>query len=173
MKLYGLDVSDNKKWYCNVVDSDAARCCDVYLEDGSTLCQLTSYNLTGNEDWAYNPENKCYYFHAPDKYFDDVDGGQFDPMLCSHFRWSQDIHTTPLYMFCGGFRNEIQFNYDNGEGGLDNFIKWVKKQRTTKIPVEVVYVLKYPYYYVPDYHERTTIHIREKLMKSLRQLEKK
>jgi len=171
--LSGFDIENNKKWYCNTVEGEIAKCCDTYDENGSHIQRIARYVITGEEEWKYNPISKCYYFYADNKYFDEVDGGRLDPMLCTHFRWSKDIENTPLYMFSGGIKNEIQFNYDNGVGGVDNFVSWIKRELTTKIPMQVHYVLKYPYYYEPGVHKRTTIQVMNALKESLKKFSEK
>lgn len=168
IELRGLNISSNQKWYCNNITNQTARCCDTYNEEGSLVQRISRYILTGEEDWAYNPQSKCYYYHAENKYYDEIDGGRYDTMLCTHFRWSEDMTSTPLYMFSGGIKNEIQFNYDNGTGGLNNFIDWIKKQLNTKIPVEVVYISKYPCYFAPDSHKRVNQYLMNVFNESLK-----
>jgi len=170
--LGGFNIPDNRKWYCNQMDDSVARCCDLYNENGNLVQYIGWYILTGDEEWKYNPVSKCYYFYMNDKYYDEVDGGQYDPMLCTHFRWSNDIESTPLYMFAGGKQNEIQFNYDNGEGGVDNFVAWIKDRQKTKIPVEICFVLKYPRYFQFNSHKRTIIQNMNGLRESIKQLKK-
>lgn len=170
--LSGLDIENNQKWYCNRVVDDIAKCCDTYDKDGSHIQRIEHYIITGKENWKYNPISKCYYFFADNKYYDDNDGGRLDPMLCTHFRWSNDIVNTPLYMFSGGRKNEIQFNYDNGVGGVENFVNWIKEQLNTKIPMQVCYVLMYPYYYEPNLHKRTTVQVMRGLAESLKNFDK-
>lgn len=75
-------------------------------------------------------------------------------------------------MFSGGIKNEIQFNYDNGVGGVDNFVCWIKKELTTKIPMEVHYIMMYPYYYEPNVHKRTTIQVMNGLKESMKNFRK-
>lgn len=166
--LSGLDIDDKGKWYCNWVEGQKARCCDTYDEQGSHIQRIERYVITGEEEWKYNPVSKCYYFLAYNKYYDEVDGGRLDPMLCTHFRWTSDIENTPLNMFSGGIKNEIQFNYDNGVGGVENFVNWIKMQLNAQIPVEVHYVLMYPYYYGRDLHKRTTIQAMNGLREALK-----
>lgn len=170
--LAGLNIENNKKWYCNKVDGSDVKCCDTYDEKGNHIQRIGRYIITGEEEWRYNPTSKCYYFYANNKYFDEIDGGRFDPMLCTHFRWTSDIEHTPLYMFSGGRKNEIQFNYDNGIGGVDNFVCWIKEQLKKEIQFEVYYILLYPYYYEPSMHRRTAMQVMKGLQDSLRTSEK-
>lgn len=157
--LRGLKISNNNKWYCNHVEDSRYSCCDTYDENGCFIQRVGSYILTGNENWRYNSKSKCYYFSANNKYFDDIDGGSCDAMLCTHFRWTEDKINVPLYMFSGGDTNEIQFNFDNGTGGIENFVKWLSKKFNEKCPVEVVYVLKNPVYKCLATHKRTRQYI--------------
>jgi len=69
-------------------------------------------------------------------------------------------------------QNEIQFNYDNGEGGVDNFVAWIKDRQKTKIPVEICFVLKYPRYFQFNSHKRTIIQNMNGLRESIKQLKK-
>ena len=171
--LAGLELTNSKKWYCNNIDEDVAKCCDIYEENGSHIQVIGRYILTGEEEWKYNPISKSYYFLADNKYYDEVDGGRFDPMLCSHFKWSSDIENLPLYMFSGGMKNEIQFNFDNGVAGIENFLNWIKEQLKKGVPVQVQYILLYPHYYEPDLHKRTTKQVMSELNESLKNFTKK
>lgn len=164
--LAGLPVHDNKKWYCNSVVGEIAKCCDSYNEKGIHIERIGRYKLTGEEDWKFNSVSKCYYFNADNKYYDEIDGGKLDPMLCTHFRWCNDIENTPLYMFSGGTQNEIQFNYDNGVGGLTNFVEWIKSQAEKKTPVEVYYVLLYPFFHEANSHKRTNVFTMKRLLEA-------
>lgn len=145
--LAGITLQDTSKWYCNAIDKYGPRCADVLDDNGNYIKRIHTSILNGEEDWQYNPESKCYFFYAENKYYDDIDGGQFDPMMCSHFRWTNNITSTPLYTFAGGRKTEIQFNYDNGKGGLKNFTDWIKKKLSDNKPVQLLYIMKYPYYY--------------------------
>lgn len=171
--LAGFDVENNKKWYCNIVDGEKVKCCDTFDENGRRVQRIAHYIITGEEEWKYNPISKCYYFLADNKYYDEVDGGRIDPMMCTHFRWTSDCESTPLYMFSGGKKNEIQFNYDNGVDGVENFVNWLKNQLKKREPVRVQYVLMYPYYYETGVHKRTTIQIMNGLKESIRSFEKR
>ena len=166
ISLPGLILPDRNKWYCNYYDKTEARCSDIFTENGSHIQHVKLYTLTGNEAWKYDSNSRCYYFNAYDKFYDECDGGKFDPMLCTHFRWTPNAESTPLYMFSGGSTNEIKFNYDNGIGGINNFVSWLKKELHSAVPVQVEYILKHPIYYAPFSHERTSKLIMDRLISS-------
>ena len=104
-----------------------------------------------------------FYPQIKDKYFDDTDGGAQDPMLCTHYRWSSDIYNTPLYMFSGGEKNEIKFNFDNGAGGVENYVTWVRDKYIKGEGVKLVYIMKYPIYENWEWNSR----VRDKFFESI------
>lgn len=154
MRLSGLEITSNKKPYCTGIKNGVPWCADKLSSQGSLIRYYRERILTGDESWYYDVKSKCYGFYAEDKYFDEIDGGAQDPMLCTHYRWSNNIDSTPLYMFSGGWKNEIKFNYDNGIGGLNNYIAWVRKKYTEGEGVKLVYIMKNPIYQKLDWNSR-------------------
>ena len=154
MGLNGLKIASNKKPYCTRIENGVPWCADELSYQGSLIRYYRERILTGNEGWYYDEESKCYGFYAEDKYFDEMDGGAHDPMLCTHARWSNNIDSTPLSMFSGGKKNEIKFNYDNGVGGLNNFINLVRKKFNDGQAIKLVYIMKYPIYQKLDWNSR-------------------
>ena len=96
--------------------------------------------LTGNEEWHYCNENKTYYYNQFNKLIVDNNSAR---MMSNYFTFVNDLKTK-IGTFSNGVKQEIHFNYDNGEKGVDNFKNWLKEKYYSGKPVEVYYVLQYP-----------------------------
>ncbi len=135
---------DIRAYYCNSIDSDIYSCNDSIEFKSKTIVQRIGERiLDGSENWSYDPVTKTYYYHQDNKFHIPC-GGFFDTMLCTHFTWRQYSLTPPYGTIQGGEENEIMFNYDFGNGGVDNFINWLQSQIDKNIPVKVQYVLQEP-----------------------------
>ena len=81
--------------------------------------------LTGNEEWFYSEEKKTYYYNQFNKIQVDNNSAK---MMCNYFSFS--INDKPEWgKFCNGINQEIHFNFDNGEKGVENFKNWLKENK--------------------------------------------
>lgn len=96
--------------------------------------------LTGDEEWFYSKDKKTYFYNQFNKIKVNNNSAK---MMCNYFSFSNDDN--PEWgKFCNGVNQEIHFNFDNGEKGVENFRKWLKEKYTSTMPVEVYYVMQYP-----------------------------
>lgn len=96
--------------------------------------------LTGDEEWFYSEIKKTYYYNQFNKIIVSNNSAK---MMCNYFSFSNDDN--PKWgQFCNGLNQEIHFNFDNGEKGIENFRKWLKEKYNSSMPVEVYYVMQYP-----------------------------
>lgn len=147
--LIGKDSAFNiRSYFCNTIYEDNSYSCnDTFIADTNTIIQRIGIKvLDGTEDWAYDEITKTYYYHQENKFCNPC-SGYFDTILCTHFLWRQHLKNPPYSTVQGGVENEIMFNYDDGNGGVDNFIQWLQAQIAVNTPVKVLFVLQHPIIY--------------------------
>lgn len=135
----------NYQYFCNNITKDnKLSCCDNLEFENNKINKRIGRNIiTGDEEWYYDEKTKTYYYYQFNKFNNDI-GGKYDPMLCTHFRWTPYSLAPEYGYFQGGESNEIMFNYDYGKNGVDNFKKWLKEQYSKGTPVEVQYIMQFP-----------------------------
>lgn len=171
MILYGFKVASNKKLYCNSIDNcNIPMCADTFDFGGNHLQFVYEVSLTGIEDWFFDEKIKCFCFHAFNKYYDDIDGGTMDTMICTHFVWVSGGCPLKHGEFAGGCTNEIRFNYNNGQDSLSSFVEWIRCQAKVGTPVKVYYIMKEPIYHGKMSHYRTTQIIINELVESKKEM---
>lgn len=174
MILRGLIVANNKKIYCNAIENgNIPKCVDIFDRGENHFQVINEVTLTGIEDWFFDEKNRSFCFHAFNKYFDDIDGGAMDTMMCTHFVWVSGGCPLKHGEFAGGRTDEIRFNYNNGEEGLESFVEWIRSQNEVGTPVKVYYIMKEPIYHGKMSHYRTTWITMNELMESKRRMESK
>lgn len=96
--------------------------------------------LTGSEDWFYDESRGTYYYNQYNKLVVKNNSAQ---MMCNYFIFSESDH--PRWgQFCNGENQEIHFNFDNGDKGINGFKSWLKEKYESSSPVVVYYVMEYP-----------------------------
>lgn len=102
--------------------------------------------LTGDEDWFYDEEEQAYYYYQFNKFCNEITGN-FDKMLCTHFRWIKGTSKLNYGEFKGSSDNKIMFMFHKEKdenGNILKFKQWLKEQFDKGIAVKVFYILQYP-----------------------------
>lgn len=122
--------ANGQQWVCDEVD----------LERGVYVKRIGERMLDGSEDEYWFAQSTRYYTAIADKRSNREE--VTNALLCSHFRTKYALSDTLGYVsetyYSAGNIN-ILFNYDNGAGGVDNFVTWLQSN-----PVTVRYLLANP-----------------------------
>lgn len=145
--LGSLEITNNilKNRLCNSYEEDGKSYIkDEYSFEKSIIIKRIGKNiLTGDEKWRYDQETKTYAYFQENK-FNEEGLGEFDTMMCTHFRWQPYNIEIQESKFQGNSNGEIMFNFYNDSKGLDYFKKWLKEQFIKGQPVEVQFALQFP-----------------------------
>jgi len=139
------DDRDKYQYFCNMIEPNGDfACADVLnIEKNRIIKRIGQTILTGDEDWFFDKNTKTYFFYQNNKFYKNI-GGKYDPMMCTHARWTKYTESIEYSYIQGGEKNEIMFNYDYGKDGIDNFKKWLKEQFDKNIPVKILYIMQNP-----------------------------
>lgn len=114
-----------------------------YLADDGIHHVRNQRELDGTEYWFVS--GICYYISIPDKKLRyELTKGK---MLCNYFKETIASNSVEAKIgeffeafYSSGNRN-VMFNYDNGEGGVDNFKSYLAAQKQAGTPVILEYEL--------------------------------
>lgn len=114
-----------------------------YLADDGIHHVRNQRELDGTEYWFVS--GICYYISIPDKKLRyELTKGK---MLCNYFKETIASNSAEAKIgeffeafYSSGNRN-VMFNYDNGEGGVDNFKSYLAAQKQAGTPVILEYEL--------------------------------
>lgn len=114
-----------------------------YLADDGIHHVRNQRELDGTEYWFVS--GICYYISIPDKKLRyELTKGK---MLCNYFKETIASNSVESKIgeffeafYSSGNRN-VMFNYDNGEGGVDNFKSYLAAQKQAGTPVILEYEL--------------------------------
>ena len=136
--LHGIPVTtggnytdaNGQQWICDEVD----------LVRGVYVRRVRTLVFDGSDDESWGTTSVQYYIPILDKRSNHTNVGS--ALLCSHFKTSMVIDrslgfVTETYYQDGNV--SVLFNYDNGEGGLNNFVTWLQAN-----PITLQYVLATP-----------------------------
>lgn len=122
--------ASGQQWICDEVD----------LVRGVYVRRVGTRVLNGANDEHWDTTSVQYYLPFPDKRSNYTDVG--NALVCSHFKARTYIDNSLGFVTETHFSNgniNVLFNYDNGQGGLNNFIAWLRTN-----PITVQYVLATP-----------------------------
>lgn len=121
---------DGQSWICDEIDLDRG----VYIQRVGTIV------FDGSVDEYWFAQSTRYYTSIKDKRSNKVE--VTNALRCSHFKTKYALtdtlgYVSETYYHVGNVN--ILFNFDNGAGGVDNFVSWLQSN-----PITVQYVLATP-----------------------------
>ena len=122
--------ADGQQWICDEIDFERG----VYIQRIGTKV----YDGSADESWFATA--KQYYISVPDKRNNYVQVP--NALLCSHFKVHPTVKLDLGYISETNYHNgnvNILVNFDDGVGGVDNFVTWLQSN-----PMTLQYVLATP-----------------------------
>lgn len=114
--------ADGQSWFCDEIDFERR----VYIQ------RIGSITLDGSADERWFATESLYYISIPDKRSNRV--AMPNALRCTHFKVPQTVsyslgYLTETYYHSGN--TNILINFDDGSGGVDNFVTWLQSNSIT------------------------------------------
>ena len=122
--------ADGQQWICDEID----------FERGVYIQRIGTKVYDGSVDESWFTASKQYYISIPDKRNNHVQVP--NALRCSHFKVHPTVKLDLGYISETNYHNgnvNILVNFDDGVGGVDNFVTWLQSN-----PITVYYVLATP-----------------------------